>query len=345
MILGIDTSCDETSIALLERDSGRVAVNLIASQIDLHAPHGGVVPELASRAHAESLAPLFEEALRRANASLHDITTIAVTNTPGLIGCLLVGTSFAKALAYRLNVPLVAINHLEAHLFSPFIGGEPVFPFLGLVVSGGHTAFYRVASWDDVTLVGQTVDDAAGEAFDKTAKLMGLGYPGGPVVDKLAQDGDALAFAFAEPKVKMGAQYLSFSGIKTAVRYHIEKLPALDEVVRRNLCASLRHAIVSHLSRKAAYFLEQGGYSCLALSGGVAMNALLRANFKTLAAERSVTAAIVAPEYGADNAAMVAYLARHRPAVSDVCSLSTLPSKKIQARELKQCGVVSREET
>lgn len=335
-ILGIDTSCDETSVALYDASAKRMLVNLVSSQVALHAHHGGVVPELASREHSENLAPIFAQALRQADLRLADLNAVAVTNTPGLIGCLLVGTSFAKALAYRLKIPLFAVNHLEAHLFSPFIGGELKFPFLGLVVSGGHTAFYRVGSFDDIELVGQTVDDAAGEAFDKCAKLMGLGYPGGPVIDKLARQGDGSAYAFTIPKVKMGTQYLSFSGIKTALHHHLQAALPLDETKRKNLSASLQTAVVETLVRKMKYFLDEREYAGFALGGGVAMNSLLRDQVQALCGERGISCVIAKPEYCTDNGGMIAFLAAHREAEENPFALSTTPTKKIQARGLKK---------
>lgn len=333
-ILGIDTSCDETSFAILDPQSGVVKANLISSQVRFHAEHGGVVPELASRKHSENLAPLFAETLVQAGITLEDIGMVAVTNIPGLMGCLLVGTSFAKALAYRLHVPLVAVNHLEAHLFSPFIETQPIFPFLGLVVSGGHTAFYRVNSFTDIQLLGQTVDDAAGEAFDKTAKLMGLGYPGGPQVDRLARQGDASTYAFTIPKVKMGAQYLSFSGMKTALYQHVQSALPLDEMKIKNLCASLENSVVETLMQKADYFLQQGDYHCFAVSGGVAMNTLLRKRIADRNGRTDLQCVVTQPQYCTDNAAMVAYLAPHRVPEDNVFDLNTTPSQKVQARFL-----------
>lgn len=334
-ILGIDTSCDETSVAIYDALEKRMLVNLVSSQVALHARHGGVVPELASREHSENLTPLFETALLNSGLRLSDLNAVAVTNTPGLIGCLLVGTSFAKALSYRLKIPLYAINHLEAHLFSPFIGGDIEFPFLGLVVSGGHTAFYRVGSFSDIELVGQTVDDAAGEAFDKCAKLMGLGYPGGPMIDKLARQGDPLAYAFTIPKVKMGPQYLSFSGIKTALHHHLQAALPLDETKRKNLSASLQATVVETLLRKAKHFLDEHKYAGFALSGGVAMNSLLRERVALLGAQRGISCVIAKPEFCTDNGGMIAFLAAHREAEGGPFTLSTTPSKKIQARGLK----------
>lgn len=337
-ILGIDTSCDETSLALLGKETGLVLENLISSQIEIHSQYGGVIPELASRKHSENLAALFEELLTRSQISVTDIVGVAATHTPGLIGCLLVGTAFAKALAYRLNVPLYAIHHLEAHLFSPFINSKPEFPFLGLVVSGGHTAFYDVESFDGITLIGQSVDDAAGEAFDKTAKLMGLGYPGGPVIDKLAQQGNTQKFPFTIPKVKMGEQYLSFSGLKTAVHHYVQKISSLDEQVQKDLAASLQYTIVEILIQKTKSFLKKKNYKSFALSGGVAMNSLLRERVAEMENEIGISTHMAKPEYCTDNAAMIAYLAQHREPLAHPFDLETLPTQKIQARQIKRKG-------
>lgn len=321
-------------MAIFDSEKNKILVNLISSQVAKHAEFGGIVPEWASRMHAEKLASLFSETLRLAKIRVEEIFAVAVTNVPGLIGCLLVGTSFAKALAYRLKIPLIAVNHLEAHLFSPFIGSVPEFPFLGLVVSGGHTAFYRAVSFTEIQLVGQTVDDAAGEAFDKTAKLMGLEYPGGPIIDKLARTGNADAYAFTPPKVKMGPQYLSFSGIKTALYHHLEAARPLNETKIKNLAASLQKAIVDSLMQKAEYFLSLGDYKCFGVSGGVAMNSLLRARTAELCQKMGVPCWIAAPEFCTDNAAMVAYLAAHRAPEENPFELTTMPSRKIQARQL-----------
>lgn len=333
-ILGIDTSCDETSIAVLEIESGKVFSNVISSQIDDHAEFGGVVPELASRKHMENLNVVYKKALKEAGISEFQISKIAVTQTPGLMGCLLVGICFAKALAYRLKIPLIPIQHLEAHLFSPFIEKDPTFPFLGLVVSGGHTAYYAVNSYDDIKLLGQTVDDAAGEAFDKGAKVMGLGYPGGPLVDKFAQNGDAKRFAFTVPRVKMGEQYLSFSGIKTAVVHHFHSLENFTDTDRNDLCASLQTVIVKSLIQKAKYFLKRGNYKAIALSGGVAMNSLLRKEVNQLEKSKKITVFLSAPTFCTDNAAMVAELARFRNPIEDIFPLHARPSQKLRAKDI-----------
>lgn len=334
MMLGIDTSCDETSIAIVDSQTRTAVVNFISSQVNLHAQFGGVVPELASRGHAENLGVIFQQALKAAQVCPEDLIGVAVTTSPGLMGCLLVGTSFAKALSSRFKKPLYAINHLEAHLFSPFLGTLPEFPFLGLVVSGGHTAFYHVQSFDEITLLGQTVDDAAGETYDKTAKMMGLGYPGGPIIDEMAQNGDDSTFAFTVPKVKMGEQYLSFSGIKTAVNHHLKSLKKRDTKIDQDLCASLQNIIVKTLIEKTAYFFKKNSYRSIALSGGVAMNSLLRKKITEFCEREKVNCAMASHEFCTDNGAMVGYLALFRKPLKNLENLETRPTQKIQARQL-----------
>lgn len=379
-IVGIDTSCDDTSVGILQMTTKEVLANVVSSQVKLHAPHGGVVPELASRSHMENLSVVFDKALDEAGIRLDEIGAVAVTKSPGLIGCLLVGTSFAKALAYRLGVPLYGVNHLEGHLFSPFIGKEVVrgqlsvvsgdmFPFLGLVVSGGHTAFYRVNSFADIRVVGQTVDDAAGEAFDKTAKMLGLGYPGGPVIDKRARKGAKDRFPFTIARVKMGQAYLSFSGLKTAAYQYISRQGVLKDNVIDDICASVQNAIVETLVRKVAYFLNpnkgptrqgsvmppsplvpaskvsdcapvpggeaHGRYHAFTLSGGVGMNSLLRRRVAEVCEQYGVPCLVAAPQFCTDNGAMIAYAALLKNCRDEVFTLETLPSRKINARRLK----------
>lgn len=336
-ILGIDTSCDDTSVAILDSATGRILANLVSSQIESHAPFGGVVPELASRHHTENLPLVYEKALSEAQVSQDQIKKIAVTNTPGLMGCLLVGVNFAKALAYRLELPLVAVNHLQGHLFSPFIESTPVFPFLGLVVSGGHTAFYDVRAFDDVSLIGQTVDDAAGEAYDKCAKMLSLGYPGGPVIDRLAGSGDEHAFKFSPVKVRMGESYLSFSGLKTAAYHHWLKAgeEKFNDQDVKNLCASFQKSIVGHLMQRAQFFLTSGKYRAFALSGGVAMNSELRKQVQNLCLKMQIECHLAKPQYTTDNAAMIAYAGLQQQPVS-LDDVVVMASKKIQARKLFQ---------
>lgn len=336
-ILGIDTSCDDTSVAVLDSATGRVLANVVSSQIEYHAPFGGVVPELASRHHTENLPLIYQQALSEAQISREQIRKIAVTNTPGLMGCLLVGVNFAKALAYRLGIPLVAINHLQGHLFSPFIESVPVFPFLGLVVSGGHTAFYEVRDFGDVSLIGQTLDDAAGEAYDKCAKMLSLGYPGGPVIDRLAGAGDDQAFKFSPVKVRMGESYLSFSGLKTAVYHHLQNAgeKKINDQDVKNLCASFQKAVVGHLLQRAQFFLTQEKYQAFALSGGVAMNSKLRKQSQDLCFKMQVACYLAKPEYTTDNAVMIAYAGLEQQAIP-LDDVVVTASKKIQARKLFQ---------
>lgn len=333
-LLAIDTSCDDTSLALLNQNTDVVA-NIISSQIKIHEAYGGVVPELASRAHAENLPFLFRQLLHDHNITEKNIAGIAVTHTPGLLGCLLVGTSFSKALAYAENIPLFQVNHLEGHLFSPFIGKENIFPFLGLVVSGGHTAFYSVNSFDDIVLIGQTVDDAVGEVYDKVAKILGLGYPGGPVIDSFAARGDSKKFPFKIARVKMGEQYLSFSGLKTAVFQCLEGKQLVEQEVY-DLCASVQAILVKTLCRKIKFFCEQKSFSAFALSGGVAMNSLLRQEVVQLCQQMDLPCFIADKEYCTDNAAMIGYIALKSPQRADMFDLNCLASQKIQAKDLKK---------
>jgi len=334
-ILGIDTSCDETSMAVLDA-SGSVLSNVISSQIKIHANYGGIVPELASRAHIENITAVYQKVLADAGIQESQLSALAVTNTPGLIGCLLVGASFAKALSHRLDIPLYGVNHLEGHLFSPFIAEKILYPFLGLVVSGGHTAFYHVAAPDKIEILGQTVDDAAGEAFDKCAKLLGLGYPGGPVVDKLARDGDENAYPFTIARVKMGERYLSFSGLKTALHHHTQKIEEeLSGQIAHDLCASVQKGIVDALIKKMSYFLNGGEFKAFALSGGVAMNSRLRTEVQKNCEQHAVPCFIAAPAYCTDNGAMIAYASLLGKKEDARQTLSVKPSQKLQIRKLK----------
>lgn len=334
LILGIDTSCDDTSMSIFDRGTGKVLSNIVSSQIKIHAPFGGIVPEVASRAHLENLSLVYTQCLSDANVGEEDIRSIAVTNTPGLIGCLLTGTSFAKGLAYRLRVPLVGVNHLHGHLFSPFIHRQIAYPFLGLVVSGGHTAFYRVASPHDIQIVGQTVDDAAGEAFDKGAKLAGLSYPGGPEVDRRARLGDEDRFEFKVARVKMGEQYLSFSGLKTAAQQHLAKISTLTETDLNDYCASLQRGIVDALVAKLRYFLASDSYAKFALSGGVAMNSRLREQVTQTCEDSSVGYFMAEAAFCTDNGAMIAHVAALQNLKDELFELNVLASQKIQARQL-----------
>ncbi len=321
LILGIESSCDETAFAVV--DSGRrVLANTIASQIDIHARYGGVVPEIASRAHLECCASLFLQCLAEAEVRIEDIAAIAVTRGPGLAGCLLVATEFAKGLSLRHGLPLVAVHHIAAHAWSPQLARESdawgldasasgsFEPYVALVASGGHSSLIEVRGPLDYDILGETMDDAVGEAYDKVAKLLGLGYPGGPLLDKLAQSGNPSAFGLPRPLMKGDGLDFSFSGLKSAVARIVEDRirhnQPTDEPFVADMSASFQAACVEVLLAKAARALKQTGLRRLALTGGVACNRGLRA----AAASRlpGIRIAIPAPEFCTDNAAMIAGL-------------------------------------
>ena len=306
MILGVETSCDETAAALVT-DDGRILSNVVASQAELHARYGGVVPEVASRRHLELVAPVVEEALARAGSSLDEVGSVAVTRGPGLIGALLVGISAAKAIAWSRRLPLVPADHLHGHVASLYLQPQDLEPpFLCLLASGGHTMLLDVRDRAGFTVLGTTLDDAAGEAFDKGARLLGLGYPGGAALDRLAREGDPEAVRFPVPRLA-GLDF-SFSGLKTALLYAVRDL-APEELERRrpDLAASYQRAIVRALVERTADAVEQTGLEQVAVVGGVAANSELRA---------SLPGAALAPlELCTDNAAMIASAARYAPAV------------------------------
>ena len=312
-ILAIETSCDETAAAVLQ-DRNQVLSNVISSQAAIHAPYGGVVPELASREHVRQISPIVKAALNLAETPLDSLDGLAVTQGPGLIGSLLVGVSFAKTLAYALGRPLVSVNHLEGHLFSPLIEYPAIdFPALGLIVSGGHTSLYWVPRMEEYELVARTRDDAAGEALDKLAKALGLGYPGGPIIDRLSVRGNPKAFQFSIPKITAGGLDFSFSGFKTAalryIREHaIPAAPDQDDVPEQvlDLIASYQSAIVRTLARRTVVALQQFAARSILLTGGVACNSLLRSTFKELFESRGVAVYYPSPVYTTDNAAMIA---------------------------------------
>jgi len=301
LILGIETSCDETAAALVT-DEGEIRSSVVSSQAELHARYGGVVPEVASRRHLELVTPVIREALHEAGAQLEHVQRIAVTQGPGLIGALLVGLSAAKALAWALRLPLIPVDHLHGHVASLFLKPEPVEPpFLCLLASGGHTLLLDVQDKSGFRILGTTIDDAAGEAFDKGARLLGLGYPGGAAIDRLAREGDPDAYDF--PVARVPGLDFSFSGLKTALLYKVRELDA-DELERRraDLAASYQRAIVRALAGRAEAAAEQAGMDRIAVVGGVAANSELRA---------SLPGAALAPlELCTDNAAMIASAAR-----------------------------------
>ena len=311
IILGIESSCDDTSAAVLV--GHKLLSNVIASQA-VHTAYGGVVPELASRAHEQNIVPVVSEAIRRAGITAQDIDAIAFTRGPGLLGSLLVGTNFAKGLALSLGIPMVEVNHLHAHVLAHFIeeDGEehqsPEFPFLCLLVSGGNSQIILVRSASDMTIIGQTIDDAAGEAFDKCAKVMGLGYPGGPVVNRLANEGNPKAFAFSKPNVP-GYDY-SFSGLKTSFLYtlrdELEKNPNFIEDRKADLCASLQATVIDILMKKLRQAAKVLGIRQVAVAGGVSANTGLREAFHDHARRYGWQVFIPKFAYTTDNAAMVA---------------------------------------
>ena len=311
IILGIESSCDDTSAAVLV--GHKLLSNVIASQA-VHTAYGGVVPELASRAHEQNIVPVVSEAIRRAGITAQDLDAIAFTRGPGLLGSLLVGTNFAKGLSLSLGIPMVEVNHLLAHVLAHFIEEEgeehqsPEFPFLCLLVSGGNSQIILVRSASDMEIIGQTIDDAAGEAFDKCAKVMGLGYPGGPVVNRLANEGNPKAFAFSKPNVP-GYDY-SFSGLKTSFLYtlrdELEKNPNFIEERKADLCASLQATVIDILMKKLRQAAKDLGIRQVAVAGGVSANTGLRDAFHDHARRYGWKVFIPKFAYTTDNAAMVA---------------------------------------
>lgn len=318
-ILGIETSCDETSAAVVV-DGSEVRSNLIASQVDLHRKYGGVVPEIASRAHLECLDAIITESLAEANCTPADLDGIAVTNRPGLVGALLIGVTAAKTLSWAWKLPLVAVDHIRAHAHSAAIGlAEPPWPALALVASGGHTSLYRIQDAGTIEVLGRTTDDAAGEAFDKVATILGLGYPGGPEIERLARQGNPRAVDF--PRTMLGPDSLdfSFSGIKTAVLYHVHGpgktsggLERLSEAQRADIAASFQQAAIDVLVRKTMLAAKQADCATVTLGGGVAANRPLRTALADACTERSYTFHAARPEFCTDNAAMIAALGYHQ---------------------------------
>lgn len=307
-ILAIESSCDDTAAAVLQNN--KVMSNVVANQL-IHTQYGGVVPELASRAHQQNIVPVIDAALRKANIQKEQLSAIAFTQGPGLMGSLLVGSSFAKSLALALQVPLIAVNHMHAHILAHFIDEDgfdkPSFPFLALTISGGHTQIVRVDGFFEMTIIGETTDDAVGEAFDKSAKILGLPYPGGPLVDKYAQLGNPKAFLFTKPKVP-GLDF-SFSGLKTAILYFIQKKklenPNFIEENINDICASIQHTIIEILMDKLKLAVKETGITQIAIGGGVSANSGIRATLKEAEKKYGWTTFIPKFEYTTDNAAMI----------------------------------------
>ncbi|MEO6870564.1 MAG: tRNA (adenosine(37)-N6)-threonylcarbamoyltransferase complex transferase subunit TsaD [Ginsengibacter sp.] len=331
LILAIESSCDETASAVSKDNF--ILCNVIYSQ-QVHAQYGGVVPELASRAHLQAIVPVVDEALKKAGTRMEEIDAFAFTQSPGLIGALMVGTGFAKSLALAFNKPLIAVQHLHAHVLANMIkiAEQPVpsFPFLCLTVSGGHTQIIQCSSPLQLKLLGQTLDDAAGEAFDKAAKIIGLPYPGGPLIDKYARDGDAKAFQFPEPKVP-GLNF-SFSGLKTAFLYFIRDAQLKDEkFIQKNLnniCASIQDRINTILLNKLQIAAEQTGIKTICIAGGVSANSGLRDSFRELGNRLGWNTFIPPFEYCTDNAAMIAVTGYYKYLEGDFASLSVTPSAR-----------------
>ena len=308
IILGIESSCDDTCAAILQ--GKKILSNIVANQ-DIHKIYGGVVPELASRVHQQNIIPVVDAAIKKANIKKEDITAIAFTKGPGLLGSLLVGGSFAKSFAMGMDIPLIAINHMQGHILSHFIDeGDPMplFPFLCLTVSGGHTQIVKIESQNKMEIMGTTIDDAAGEAFDKSAKILDLSYPGGPLIDKYAKNGNPHAFEFGKPKIK--ELNFSFSGLKTSIMRLIQKgIAENHNFISENLedlCASIQHSIVSILLKKLEKAIKQTGIKQLAIAGGVSANSYLRSELEQAAKIKGNQLYIPKFEYCTDNAAMIA---------------------------------------
>jgi N6-L-threonylcarbamoyladenine synthase len=322
MLLALETSCDETAVAICDRD-GNVLASEISSQIDLHRPYGGVVPELASRNHVVCVRPLVEAALQKCGAKLDQIDAFAATAGPGLASSLLIGNTVAKSLALAAGKPFLAVNHLEGHLLSPFIG-QPggVRRSIALIVSGGHTQLLHLRGVGDYSLLGTTRDDAAGEAFDKGAKMLGLPYPGGPQIDRIARTGDRTSFDFPRSMVDSGDFAFSFSGLKTSLLYLLPKLRSIEEALP-DICASFQEAIVEVLVKKTLRAARQCGERVISISGGVSCNHRLREAFNEATEQAGLELCLAEPRHTTDNAAMIAYAALQHYQKGQFSSLET----------------------
>ena len=314
-ILAIESSCDDTAAAVLS--NGVILSNIVATQ-EVHKQYGGVVPELASRAHQQNIVPVIHQALAKANIDKKDVSAIAFTRGPGLMGSLLVGTSFAKSLAMGLNIPLIEVNHMQAHILAHFIEekdfDKPEFPFLAMTISGGHTQIVKVSDYFEMEVIGETMDDAVGEAFDKSAKILGISYPGGPLIDKYAQEGNPKAFKFPKPKVD-GLNF-SFSGFKTAVLYFVQRETKNDpEFIQKNLkniCASIQYTIINILMDKLKKAVKETGINQVAIGGGVSANSGIRQALKDAEKKWGWKCYIPKFEYTTDNAAMIGIAGYHK---------------------------------
>ncbi len=330
VLLAIESSCDETSVAVC--NNGKITANVIANQT-IHQNYGGVIPELASRVHQQNIIPVIHEALSIAKVNKNELNAIAFTQGPGLLGALLVGVSFAKSLALGLGLPLISVNHMHAHILAHFIDSpKPSFPFLCLTVSGGHTQIVLVKSHNDMSIVGETLDDAAGEAFDKTAKILNLPYPGGPLIDKHAKLGNPYAFKFGEPQIK-DLNY-SFSGLKTSILYFIRAQEKINSNFindhLNDICASVQRSIVDILLAKLKKAAKQFGINEVAIAGGVSANSGLRESLGTLATEQGWNIYIPAFEYCTDNAAMIAIAAYYKYLDGDFVGQEVAPLSRME---------------
>lgn len=311
LVLGVETSCDDTAAAVL-KDGRTILANVVSSQDQVHGPYGGVVPELASRQHIQNIMPIVDGALKQAGAALADLDGIAVTYGPGLVGSLLVGLSLVKGMSFRSGIPYVGVNHLEAHLLAIQLEHDIAFPYIALLASGGHTLLYCVRGVGDYVHLGGTRDDAAGEAFDKVAKMMGLGYPGGRIIDRLAQSGNAKAIRFPRARLKSGPYEFSFSGIKTALWHFLKSLPDSEIQARQaDIAASFQEAVTDMLLRPTIKAAMANGVGRIVLSGGVAANSRLRAKMKEEAGTAGMDAFFPAPKFCTDNGAMIALTGYH----------------------------------
>ena len=314
-ILAIESSCDDTAAAVL--CNGKILSNIVATQ-EVHKQYGGVVPELASRAHQQNIVPVIHQALAKANIDKNEVSAIAFTRGPGLMGSLLVGTSFAKSLSMGLNIPLIEVNHMQAHILAHFIEepefDKPEFPFLAMTISGGHTQIVKVTDYFEMEVIGETIDDAVGEAFDKSAKILGLPYPGGPLIDKYSKEGDPKAFKFPKPKVD-GLNF-SFSGFKTSVLYFVQKQTKEDaDFIEKNIkdiCASIQYTIIGILMDKIKKAVKETGINQVAIGGGVSANSGIRQALKDAEKKWGWKCFIPKFEYTTDNAAMIGIAGYHK---------------------------------
>ncbi|MFA5573698.1 MAG: tRNA (adenosine(37)-N6)-threonylcarbamoyltransferase complex transferase subunit TsaD [Brumimicrobium sp.] len=332
IILGIESSCDDTSASIIKNEA--IYSNVIASQ-KIHEEYGGVVPELASRAHQQNILPVVDVAIKKANISISDIDAIAFTSGPGLLGSLIVGTSFAKAMALGLNIPIISVNHMHGHVLAHFIDDKdkekPTFPFICLTVSGGHTQIVLVKDYLEMEVIGTTIDDAAGEAFDKSAKLLGLSYPGGPLIDKMAQSGNPNKYSFTKPKVT-GYDY-SFSGLKTNILQFLNREKKKDpDFIKNNIndiCASIQKTIIDILFDKLIEAVEEHNINEVAIAGGVSANSELRARLVSEGKKREWKTHIPKFEYSTDNAAMIAIAGRYHFLKNDFAKQSISASSRL----------------